>query len=438
MFLSNESMSHDAKNPRLTLLWSKTVVCSAMHIEVINTGSELLLGTTQNTHGGWLGRELFRLGLRIARQVTVPDGEAIESALAESVKRSDIVIVTGGLGPTSDDVTREACAKVTGAELIEDEAALRCIEQFFAIRNKIMAPDNRKQAEVPVGADVLTNKNGTAPGIYLPARMNKLNSCGIFLLPGPPRELYPLFFDEVEPRLRALAGVQSNQIMHEMKFTGVGESDFHQAIDAQLATIPGLEVGYCARIAEVDLRLIGDEEACMKGRAIAFEAFAEYLINENGASLEATVVDKLRSSNLTLALAESCTGGLISSRITDVPGSSDVFMEGYITYANEAKIRTLGVNPESLEKFGAVSAEVAQEMAEGALLRSGADLAASITGIAGPGGGSPEKPVGTAWIAVACKNQPTIVTRIFQPRDRNGFKKAASQSALDQIRRAIG
>lgn len=408
-----------------------------MHIEVINTGSELLLGTTQNTHGGWLGRELFRLGLRITRQITVPDGSAIDDALADSVKRSHIVIVTGGLGPTSDDVTREACARVAGVELIEDEAALRSLEKFFADRKKSMAPDNRKQAQVPVGADVLTNHNGTAPGIYLPPRANQLHPCGIFLLPGPPRELYPLFFDEVEPRLRSLAGVSSTRTMHEMKFTGIGESDFHQAIDAQLAAIDGLEVGYCARIAEVDLRLIGDDTACMRGREIAIATFAHHLINENGESLEATVVQALRTAGLTLALAESCTGGLISSRITDVAGSSEVFLQGFVTYSNQAKIHSLGVNPDTLHQFGAVSAEVAQEMAEGALRVSGADMAASVTGIAGPGGGTPEKPVGTAWYAVANRNSPTIVASIFTPRDRNGFKKAVSQAVLDQIRRII-
>jgi nicotinamide-nucleotide amidase len=408
-----------------------------MHIEVINTGSELLLGTTQNTHGGWLGRELFRLGLRISRQMTVPDGDAIDDALAESVKRSDVIIVTGGLGPTSDDVTREACARVAGAQLIEDEAALRSLEQFFAVRNKIMAPDNLKQAQVPVGADVLPNHNGTAPGIYLPPRINQLKSCAIFLLPGPPRELYPLFFEEVEPRLRSLADVSSARKMHEMKFTGIGESDFHQAIDARLAEVEGLEVGYCARISEVDLRLIGDEQACQRGREIALSAFSEQLINENGETLEATLVHQLRDAGLTLALAESCTGGLISSRITDVAGSSAVFLQGFVTYANSAKVQSLGVKESTLAQYGAVSAEVAREMAEGALRASGADLAASVTGIAGPDGGSPEKPVGTAWYAVARKNSPTLVAHIFQPRDRNGFKKAVSQAVLDQIRRVV-
>lgn len=408
-----------------------------VHIEVINTGTELLLGNTQNTHGGWFGRELFRLGLRVARQITVPDGDAIEQALAESITRSDVVIVTGGLGPTSDDLTREATAKVLGLELIEDEAAMRSLEAFFATRKKVMAETNRKQALAPCGADVLPNGNGTAPGVYVPPRLNAIRPCAIFLLPGPPRELYPMFLEEVEPRLRALAGVDANRGMLEMKFTGVGESDFHQAIDAQLAAVSGLEYGYCARISEVDLRLIGADAAIASGRQVAMQAFAPFLISEDGSSLEQTVVDLLKKKQWKLALAESCTGGLISSRITDVSGSSEVFTHGYVTYANRAKIELLGVQQADLETEGAVSEVVAKQMAEGALRASGSDIAAAVTGIAGPTGGTSEKPVGTAWLALACTGRETVVEKVFHLRDRNGFKKAVSQSVLDLIRRAL-
>lgn len=406
-----------------------------VHIEIINTGTELLLGHTQNTHGTWLGRELFRLGLRVARQTTIPDGAIIEETLAEAVKRSDVVILTGGLGPTSDDITREATAAVLGCELIEDEAALRSLEAFFATRKKAMAPSNRKQALAPVGADVLPNGNGTAPGIYVPPRLIPHRPCAIFLLPGPPRELYPMFFSEVEPRLRALAGVAPERRMREMKFTGVGESDFHQSIDAALANVTDLEYGYCARIGEVDLRLIGPEQAIDEARAIALGAFSEQLVSEDGSSLEATVLRQLHAQGLSLATAESCTGGLIASRLTDVPGSSEVFTHGFVTYANRAKQNILGVSAEALEKFGAVSKEVARQMAEGALRVACADVAVAVTGIAGPGGGSEEKPVGTAWLALARCDRPTIAEKVFHLRDRNGFKKAVSQSALDLIRR---
>jgi nicotinamide-nucleotide amidase len=413
------------------------VHAEGVHIEIINTGSELLLGNVQNTHGAWLGRELFRLGLRVARQTTIPDGEIIEQTLAEAVRRSDVVIVTGGLGPTSDDVTREATAAVLGCELIEDEAAMRSLEEFFASRKKVMAPTNRKQAQCPVGADILPNGNGTAPGIYVPPRMNPVRPCAIFLLPGPPRELYPMFLAEVEPRLRSLAGVSALRGMVELKFTGVGESDFHQAIDDQLAQVEGLEYGYCARISEVDLRLIGEQSATAQGRAIALAAFGPQCISEGGDSLEFVVLEQLRRAGKTLATAESCTGGLVASRLTDVPGSSEVFVQGFVTYANRAKIAQLGVDPEDLEKCGAVSEEVARQMAEGALRAASVDVAVSITGIAGPGGGSPEKPVGTAWLALAQRGLPTIAEKVFHLRDRNGFKKAASQSALDLIRRHV-
>lgn len=408
-----------------------------MRIEILNTGTELLLGNTVNTHAAWFGRELFLLGLRIARQTTVPDGDAIRDAITESVGRADVLIVTGGLGPTSDDLTREITAEVLGIELITDEAALRSLEAFFALRGKPMATANLKQALIPVGADVLPNANGTAPGVYVPPRLNGRSSCAVFLLPGPPRELYPMFHDEVVPRLRALAGVETVYEALELKFTGIGESDFHQGIDAALAEIPDLEFGYCAHIGEVDLRLIGPPAALEAGRAIALGHFGEFLISDDGASLEETVVRLLAEKHLTLATAESCTGGLISNRITDVPGASAVFTHGFVTYANAAKISLLGVLPASLETHGAVSETVACQMAAGALQASGADIAVAVTGIAGPDGGTPDKPVGTAWIGLAAKDAPATAFKVFHPRNRHDFKLAVSQAALEAVRRKL-
>jgi len=408
-----------------------------MRIEIINTGSELLLGNTINTHAAWFGQQLFLLGLRIERQVTVPDGEAIREAIEESVSRADVLIVTGGLGPTSDDLTREITAEVLGLDLIEDEAAMRSLEAFFAMRNKPMADSNRKQALTPVGADILPNPNGTAPGVYIPPRLNGRSACAVFLLPGPPRELYPMFQEEVVGRIIALAAVEQVHASLELKFTGIGESDFHQAIDRELAKIDGLEFGYCAHIGEVDLRLIGDEEAIAKGRALALEHFGEYLISDDGSSMEATVVRLLNEKGMTLTTAESCTGGLVSNRITDVPGSSAVFTHGYVTYADAAKVQLLSVKEETLEAHGAVSEQVACEMAEGALNASGADIAVSVTGIAGPDGGTEEKPVGTAWIGIALKGQPASAFRVYHPRNRYDFKLSASQSALNAVRKVL-
>jgi nicotinamide-nucleotide amidase len=408
-----------------------------MRIEILNTGTELLLGNTVNTHAAWFGRELFKLGLRIARQTTVPDGNAIRDAMLEAITRADVLIVTGGLGPTSDDLTREITAEVLGLELMTDEAALRSLEGFFALRGRPMAEANLKQALVPVGADVLPNPHGTAPGVYVPPRLNGRANCAVFLLPGPPRELYPMHQGEVVPRLRALSGVESAQDALELKFTGIGESDFHQGIDARLAEIPGLEYGYCAHIGEVDLRLIGSRDALEQGRRIALEAFAGYLISDDGSSLEATVVRLLKAKGLALATAESCTGGLISNRITDVPGASAVFTHGFVTYANEAKISMLGVSPEDLQTHGAVSETVACGMAAGALQASGADLAVAVTGIAGPDGGTAEKPVGTAWIGLAVKNGGVSAFKVFHPRNRHDFKLAVSQAALEAVRRKL-
>jgi nicotinamide-nucleotide amidase len=408
-----------------------------MRIEVINTGTELLLGNTVNTHGAWFGRELFKLGLRVARQTTVPDGAAIREAIEEAIGRSDAIIVTGGLGPTSDDLTREITAEVLGLELITDEAALRSLEGFFAHRGKPMAQANLKQALVPVGADVLPNPNGTAPGVYVPPRLNGQANCAIFLLPGPPRELYPMFHHEVAPRLKAMAAIDEAYGSCELKFTGIGESDFHQGIDAQLASISNLEFGYCAHIGEVDLRLIGPPEALASGSAIALEKFGSFLISDDGSSLEATVVRALKERGLTLATAESCTGGLIANRITNVPGASAVFGHGFVTYANGAKSSLLNVSPDDLSTHGAVSEVVAKQMAVGALQASGADIAVAVTGIAGPDGGTPEKPVGTAWIGLAATNQDAIAFKVYHPRNRHDFKLAVSQAALEAVRRRV-
>lgn len=408
-----------------------------MHIEVLTTGTELLLGTTRNTHGGWFGQQLFKLGLRIARQVTVPDGPPVAVAMRSALEKSDALLVTGGLGPTSDDLTREAIAEVLGIELVTDEAALRSLEAFFAARGIEMAEANRKQALVPVGADVLPNPNGTAPGLYLPPRLSGKFNCAVFLLPGPPRELYPMYEAEVVPRLRALSGVENVPELRNLRFVGVGESTIQQELDEALHAIPGLEVGYCARLGEVDLRLIGSGEAVAAGAELAEARFAKELVSRNEEALEEAVVHLLAGHGLTVATAESCTGGLISNRLTDVPGSSQVFTHGFVTYANEAKRDLLGVSWDDLCTKGAVSETVARQMAEGALRESGSDFAVAVTGIAGPDGGSEEKPVGTVFLALARKGGQTIALRQFHPRPRADFKHAVSQAALNLVRRAV-
>ena len=410
-----------------------------MRIEIINTGSELLLGSTLNTHGAWLGQELLGLGLRVQRLITVPDGDPIRDELKQSIAVSDAVIVTGGLGPTSDDVTREATAEALGVDLIEDEHAVRCIEAFFMRLGREMTPSNLKQALHPVGADVLPNPNGTAPGVYVPPRLGD-SACAIFLLPGPPHEMHAMYHAEVAPRLKALTDRPDDYGVTNIKFSGVGESSFQDKLDARLHEINGLEVGYCARPGELDLRLIGSESDRKVAADLAIETYPGQYINDDGRTLEGTVVGVLAERGKTLALAESCTGGRISSRITDVSGASAVFTHGFVTYANEAKVEMLGVDAGSIESYGAVSEEVAREMAEGALAKSGADIAVSITGIAGPTGGTDEKPVGTTWIGVSVRDGGEVHTtteKKFYPNGRGVFKQVAGQAVLMKILRAI-
>ena len=409
-----------------------------MQIELLTTGTELLLGTTQNTHGAWIGQRLLRVGLRVSRQITVPDGEAVGRAMRIGLEDGEALIVTGGLGPTSDDLTREALAEVLGLEMIEDEAAMRAIEEFFARRQRVMAEANRKQAQAPVGADILNNPNGTAPGLYLPPRLSGSFNCAVFLLPGPPRELYPMFEAEVVPRLKALSGIEKVPEFLELKFAGIGESDFHQGIDDMLEAIPGLEHGYCARPGEVDLRLMGSAASIREAGEIVRGTFGEELVSDDGANLEDVVVELLAKRGRTLAIAESCTGGLISSRITDVAGSSEVFRYGFVTYANEAKQELVGVSQDALRSYGAVSSPVARQMAEGALKAGEADIAVAVTGIAGPAGGSEEKPVGTVFLGLAERGRETQVYQQFHPWARAAFKRQVSQSALNLVRLTLG
>ena len=383
-----------------------------------------------------MGMELFKLGLRVQRQITVPDGAAINSAMAESMERSDVVIVTGGLGPTSDDITREAAADVLGVELITDEAALRSIEAFFADRDRVMAEDNKKQALNPVGGDILPNPNGTAPGIYTPPRMSGNRLCALFLLPGPPSEMRPMFENEVMPRLRSLAGTNQDHHVQVLRFTGVGESDFHAKLDQDLMTIPDLEVGYCARTREVDLRLIGAETSIDQARKLALSTFPDMCFSQNGESLEQVIVELLQQQSKTIAIAESCTGGLIAHRITNVAGASEVFTHGFVSYSNLAKQQLLDVDKNTLEQHGAVSEATAIEMAEGALTKAKADIAISVTGIAGPGGGTEKKPVGTVWIGFATANKSMAVKK-FTPYGREIFKQATSQDALNLARQSL-
>jgi nicotinamide-nucleotide amidase len=406
-----------------------------MRVEVINTGTELLLGQVVNTHLAYFGEQLFELEMRVERQVCVPDGNAIEEVLKEAGERAEVLIVTGGLGPTSDDLTREITAAFFGAELELDDKVLEHIEARFRQRaNRTMPPENRRQAMVPRGADVLWNPRGTAPGLYFAATASRPH---VFLLPGPPRELRPMFDDKVVPLLRAISGIEKERECRNFRIVGVGESALAEKLEPKLRRIEGMEIGYCTRYGEVDVRCIGDAGQLKRAEEAVREVYADELVSVSGAEMQEVIVDLLRDRGETLATAESCTGGKISNLITNVPGASEVFLAGLVTYANEMKTKVLGVPEDLLIARGAVSREVAAAMAEGCQAQSGATHAISVTGIAGPGGGSEEKPVGTVFVGLKSAGEPVFVRKLFYQTDRATFKSVVARTTLDILRRRL-
>jgi nicotinamide-nucleotide amidase len=403
-------------------------------VEVLNTGTELLFGSVVNTHVAFLGQQLFSLGLRIARQTTVPDGDAIRDAILEAVPRSDIILITGGLGPTTDDITREVVAEFTGLPLQFDSSVAASIRQRFEKRGLRISDRVLRQAQVPSGAIVLPNDFGTAPGLYLPAANHYPH---LFLLPGPPREFRPMFETYAVPLLRALSG-GGDLSARIYRVTGIGESSIEGLIGKPLLSLPEIELGYCARVGEVDVRIIGSSAGLAAADVIVSRMLDSHIISGDGRDLETVVVDALIAQRLSLAVAESCTGGLLAHRITNVPGASAIFLEGNVTYSNEAKVRTLNVPNDLIQRFGAVSEEVAAAMAAGARARTNSTFALATTGIAGPGGGTEAKPVGTVYIGLAGPDRAPQVDRLFFPTDREAFKQLATQHALDMLRKVIG
>lgn len=405
-----------------------------MRVEIINTGTELMLGQVVNTHLAYLGERLFELELRVNRQVCVPDGEPIRGALAEAFSRNEIVLVTGGLGPTSDDVTREITAEFCGLELELNDEALRRIEKRLSRVGVPMKKENRRQAMAPAGATVLQNEHGTAPGLYLPAAIGRPH---VFLLPGPPRELHPMFEKQVMPMLKDIVGLTEERICRNYRIFGVGESNVAAVLEEKLKAIAEMEHGYCVKAGEVILRCIAPENALSEVDALVDGHFRAELVSTDDTTLEEVVVELLAARKETLAVAESCTGGQIAHLVTNVPGASEVFMEGLTTYANAAKIRLLGVDEAMLKQHGAVSREVAAAMAAGCRNRAGVTHALSTTGIAGPTGGTREKPVGTVFIGMSSEGREVEVQEVHYPSDRMTFKEIVARKALDALRRRL-
>jgi nicotinamide-nucleotide amidase len=412
-----------------------------VRVEVINTGTELLLGNVTNTHLAFLGQALFPLGLRVERQICVPDGPAIGTALAEAFGRAEIVLVTGGLGPTSDDLTRDLVAELLHRPLADDPLVLESIKNYFTRLGRPINASIARQAQVPEGATVLDNANGTAPGLYLPPTLlpDGRQSPHVFLLPGPPRELRPMFTGQVVPIIqRLLPAGETPADCCIYRCVGIGESSVEALVGPALAKIDGLEIGYCARLGEVDVRCIGSDGMLERAKAVILPALASHLLARDARSIEEMLVHRLTETKRTLACAESCTGGLLANRITNVPGASRVFLAGLTTYSSAAKCALLGVDAALIERHGAVSREVAAAMAAGARRVTGADFALATTGEAGPASGSGQ-PVGTVFIALAdpAGGEP-IVENFAYKTDREAFKQRTCQAAFDLLRRNLG
>ena len=409
-----------------------------MRAILINTGTELLLGDVQDAHLAFIAREILPLGLRIDERRTVPDSNVIRRTVTELFRRCEILFVTGGLGPTTDDITREMVAQSLGLELRQDAQLLASLQQRLQLRGIKWSSGIARQADVLAGAQVLPNENGSAPGFYLKANINaRVVSPHVFVLPGPPRELQPMFTKFAMPILKSIIEVPLPVERRSYSIAGVGESLVENAIGEKVLAIPGIELGYCARPGEVEVRIIGNPNAIRAADAVIRRELGVSIFSDSNEALEAVVVTLLKERKETLATAESCTGGLIANQITNVSGASEVFLAGYVTYANSAKSDVLNVDSKLIDKHGAVSEAVARAMAEGAHTRAASTYGLATTGIAGPTGGSDEKPVGTVYIALASGDSETVAKKFLFPTDRETFKQLAAQAALDLLRRRL-
>ena len=409
-----------------------------MKLEVITIGSELLLGLIVDTNAAELGRALAGAGAVVVRHLSVPDRpEAIRAAISESLERTGFVITTGGLGPTRDDMTKREVAALFRKPLRLDEGVLRSLEERFRRLGRPMPAVNRTQAEVPEGATVLPNPRGTAPGLWVEDEGRV-----VVMLPGVPSEMRGLLAEQVLPRIaRRSAGLVVRS--RTVRTTGIAESALAERVGAIEEEIAPLALAYLPSLEGVDLRVtawgLREDEAERRlatTEALLRERAAEHYYGGDGTDLAAVVLDQLRARKARMVVAESCTGGLLGSRVTAVPGASDVFIGGVVAYDNVVKSGMLEVPRELLERHGAVSEEVVSAMAQGVQRRFAAEAALAITGIAGPSGGTAEKPVGTVWIAARLGVEGRALKRIF-PGDRGEIRARGAQAALDLLRRMI-
>lgn len=412
-----------------------------MKAEIISVGTEILLGDIVNTNAQYVAKELASIGIEVYHQSTVGDNvERLYECFKESLERSDVVITTGGLGPTKDDLTKEVAAKFFGQELVLHEPSWEYIKNLIQRRGKEIAPNNKKQAYFPESAIILKNNNGTAPGAIL-----KKDDKAIIVLPGPPKEMKAMFNESVMPYLNQFTDFKL--ISKTLRLYGIGESDLEIAIMDILDEQTNPTVALYAKEMEVTIRLTAkatDEEEAQKliepVENRIRERVGKFIYTNddkyNGESqnvLEEIVAKLLVEKDLKVATAESCTGGMVASALIDYPGISSVFLEGCVTYSNESKIKRLGVKEETLNKYGAVSEETAIEMAKGIADGLGADIGLSTTGVAGPGGGTDEKPVGLVYTAVYFKGETKVYKNIYNG-NRQKIRSRATRDVLNYLR----
>jgi len=409
-----------------------------LQAEVISTGTEILLGYIVNTDAQYLSRELARLGIEVTLHTVVGDDrEIMKSALRDALKRVDLVFTTGGLGPTSDDITKEVVAEVLGRPIVLDEESLKAMEAFFAAQGKGLPEAVVRQAYFPAGARVLPNPVGTAPGAII-----QVDGKAIVILPGPPRELRAMFTTSVVPYLEALPGRGPVLYVRVYKLTSIPEYAVHDAL-RDLAATTNPTLGFLARPGEVHVRVTARAGTAEEARKLVdltgaeiYRRLGEYVFATDDEKIEATVGTLLQKCGLTLSVAESCTAGLLGGRITNVPGSSAYFLGGVIAYSNELKERILGVPRETLDRCGAVSEETAVAMVRGVCALTGADIGLAVTGVAGPGGGTSEKPVGLVYIALAAE-QHLDCRRFVLPGHRGAVREGTVNTALNMLKRYL-
>jgi nicotinamide-nucleotide amidase len=403
---------------------------------VLSIGTELTRGELINSNAAWLSDELTALGFTVHTQLTVDDDiPRIVAALKALAVDHQLIVSTGGLGPTTDDLTTEAVAQALAVPLVRDQTSLDRMRGFFASRGRTMSATNEKQADFPEGADVLVNDVGTAPGFAV-----TFGPCRLFVMPGVPREMKHLFSDRIVPRIADLAVRKSHQI--HLRTFGLAESQLGELLAGVEQQHPGVILGYRAHFPEIELKILAQAEDGASAERLAERAtdevkrrIGDIVFGGRDDTFAGAVGRTLRDRGMTLSVAESCTGGLVGSMLTRVPGSSDYLLLDAVTYSNSAKTSVLGVGEETLRAYGAVSEETAIAMVQGVLRVSGADLGVSITGIAGPGGGTDEKPVGTVWIAVGSRHGAMFARQFKFFGNREWVQTLSAYTALKMVQK---